>query len=313
MTVQIVELQTGERKVTWTDEAGNYVLTDVKPGTYRLEASLVGFRTDVREPVPVAAGGSLKVNMAMVIALPEVASGPTATSSGPRQSSGRQNVPALAEEMRNRMRALGLEENIPGGMNGAGDMNVRLSEGVQGGGMGTATGGGGEEAAEPSASAANSFMLSGGAQGGADMVFDENRMRERFEEFHQMQGGPGGPGGPGFGGGGGPGMGMGPGMGPGPGPMEMVIIHGGGPLGAWARRRAQINRVRGFISESYGNSALNAHPYPLNVTASPQIPTYREQFGIAVGGPLTIPKIYHGKDKTSFFINYIYRYTWIYF
>jgi len=47
-TVEIIELSTGERKVTWTDEAGNYRFPDVVPGTYRLEVSLVGFRKDTR-------------------------------------------------------------------------------------------------------------------------------------------------------------------------------------------------------------------------------------------------------------------------
>ena len=32
-TVQITELQSGERKATWTDEAGNYVLEGLAPGT----------------------------------------------------------------------------------------------------------------------------------------------------------------------------------------------------------------------------------------------------------------------------------------
>ena len=44
-TVEITELSTGERKATWTDEAGNYRFPDVAPGTYRLEVSLIGFRT----------------------------------------------------------------------------------------------------------------------------------------------------------------------------------------------------------------------------------------------------------------------------
>ena len=80
-TVDLIEEQTGERKETWTDEAGNYTLSGVKPGTYKLAVSLVGFRTDVRQPVPVAAGNPLKANLALVISKPEE----TASS---RQGSG---------------------------------------------------------------------------------------------------------------------------------------------------------------------------------------------------------------------------------
>jgi hypothetical protein len=79
---------------------------------------------------------------------------------------------------------------------------------------------------------------------------------------------------------------------------------GGGGPGGWAGRRPQVNRIRGNFFDSYTNSALDAHPYPLNVASSPQIPTYTEQAGIGLGGPLVIPKIYNGGDKTSFFVNY---------
>jgi hypothetical protein len=65
-----------------------------------------------------------------------------------------------------------------------------------------------------------------------------------------------------------------------------------------------VNRVRGDVSEQYTNSVLDAHPYPLNVAESPQIPSYSEQWGATIGGPLVIPKIYNGGNKTSFFVNY---------
>jgi hypothetical protein len=65
-----------------------------------------------------------------------------------------------------------------------------------------------------------------------------------------------------------------------------------------------VNRLRGNIMESYTNSVFDAHPYPLNLAESPQIPSYTEQFVGSIGGPLVIPKIYNGGNKTSFFVNY---------
>ena len=87
------------------------------------------------------------------------------------------------------------------------------------------------------------------------------------------------------------------------GPIEMFALGGGGG-GNWARGRARVNRLRGNIMESYTNSVFDAHPYPLNVAESPQIPSFSEQFGGSIGGPLVIPKIYNGGSKTSFFVNY---------
>ena len=69
------------------------------------------------------------------------------------------------------------------------------------------------------------------------------------------------------------------------------------------RNRAQVNRVRGNLTEQYTNSGFDAHPYPLNVLESPRIPSYQETFGFS-GGPLVIPKVYNGGSKTSWFASY---------
>jgi hypothetical protein len=65
-----------------------------------------------------------------------------------------------------------------------------------------------------------------------------------------------------------------------------------------------VNRLRGNFNEQYTNSVFDAHPYPLNVAKSPQIPSYTENINSTVGGPLVIPRIYNGGSKTSFFVNY---------
>src|SRR5206468_9782997 len=96
-TVELIETQTGERKQTWSDESGNYTLTGVNPGTYKLQVSLVGFRTDVRQPVPVVAGKALQVKVALVMALPEDA------AAGQEQRSGRPTLPPLPPEVRRRL------------------------------------------------------------------------------------------------------------------------------------------------------------------------------------------------------------------
>ena len=65
-----------------------------------------------------------------------------------------------------------------------------------------------------------------------------------------------------------------------------------------------VNRIRGNVMEQYTNSGFDAHPYPLNVAESPQIPAYRETFGFSLGGPLVIPHVYRGGNKTSWFASY---------
>ena len=309
-TVQVVEKQTGERKETWTDEDGNYSLEGLHPGTYKLDVSLLGLRPDAREPVPVAAGKSISVDVALVLTGPE----PSAESqrrnmvAGPAGARSLQNLPA---ELRSRLNDLAAgAQPQAGGTEGSGNgvgANVRFTENSGGGQLGGESSGAESESvpnADAGASASGSFLLSGSVANAAMPQGDEgrqrDRMRERFEEFRQNGEGGGGFGGGegGFGGGGGRGgggFGGGPG-GPGGGAM--------GFLGGRGQRRAQVNRVRGNISEEFSNSALNARAYPLNNASSPPVPAYRETFRLTFGGPLVIPKIYHGKEKTSFFVNY---------
>jgi hypothetical protein len=298
-SVLLTEKQTGERKETWTDEAGDYTLTGIPPGTYRLEVSLVGFRSDVREPVPVSAGRSLKVNVALALAVP--GEGAVASAGGPAAGGGPESAPTLPAEVRERLANLA---STAGG-NGFGEGSVRFSEmGASGGAAQaeTSVGGLAGESASPgsagsteadfspadtAASAANSFLLSGSVGRAPTPGGEEGRWQGRRGEFRdrgQSQGAPG------FGGGGG-----GPGFG------------GGMFFGGRFARRPQVNRIRGNIFERYSNSALDAHPYPLNVAQSPQIPSYQQQAGVGIGGPLVIPKIYQGRDKTSFFLNYNFQ------
>ena len=284
-TVQLINPQSGERKETWTDESGDYTLTGLPAGTYKLEISLLGFRSDVREPIPVTAGVSLKVNASLVFSYGEESAPQVARGA----NGGNGATPLPAELMRERGAMMEGEGGLPGSGPAGAEGAVRVSE-VSGNGNAFQL----EQPPEDldaSASAANSFLLAGGTGSGAPTPGEENRWRERVREFRQRGEGQSVPG---FGGGGGPGGG---GMGPG-------MFFGGGGRGGWAGRRPQVNRVRGNIFDRYSNSALDASPYPLNVAESPQIASYREDFGVGLGGPLVIPKVYNGSDKTTFFFNY---------
>src|SRR4029077_9825232 len=106
-------------------------------------------------------------------------------------------------------------------------------------------------------------------------------------------------GGGGFGGGGGGfGSGGGPGFAGGPG--------GGGREGGGGGRLARqtVNRIRFSFFDRYENSALDARPYSITGAERPKVSHYDERAGGSLGGPLRIPHLYDGKDKTFFFVNY---------
>ncbi|MGA2984442.1 MAG: carboxypeptidase-like regulatory domain-containing protein [Terriglobia bacterium] len=299
-TVDLTNPQTGERKETWSDEEGNYAFTGLTPGNYRLNISLVGFRSDSREPVPVTSGATLKVNVAMVVGLPD-GGAPQQTQAAARPTGNRAAGPGGGS---NRNRSLADYQNPAGEGAGPGGAaaSVRIAEGN--GAEGPASAEAPPEVADNSMSANNSFLLGGGM--GEVPTPGEGGGGGRGGRGGRGGGGFGGGPGGGFGGGGG-GAGSPFGGGGGPGGGGGGFGGGGGGGGGargWSRNRAAVNRIRGNFTEQYTNSGFDAHPYPLNVAESPQIPSYRETFGFTLGGPLVIPHVYRGGNKTSWAASY---------
>lgn len=68
--------------------------------------------------------------------------------------------------------------------------------------------------------------------------------------------------------------------------------------------RQAINRIRFGFYDGYSNSALNAKPYSITGQDFPKVANYNERFGANIGGPLKIPRLYDGSDRTYFFLNY---------
>ena len=142
--------------------------------------------------------------------------------------------------------------------------------------------------ASPAGVAPESVAVSGAAPT-MSQGMNPQEFRDRMGEFGG--GGQMGGGGGNFGGGGGPGFGGG-------GP---IMIMGGGGGG---RGRLNINTVHGNISETFGDAALDAKPYSLGGQVLPKPSYIQNRYSIALGGPLNIPKIYHGGTSTFFFLSY---------
>jgi len=136
-------------------------------------------------------------------------------------------------------------------------------------------------------SATESIAISGNTSN-AFNAMSGDELQQRINDARQQGGGFGAPGG--FGGPGGGGFGGGGGR--------------GGAMMITGRRGFDINHPHGSIYYGIGDSALNAAPFAL-VGEPPTNPAYEQNsFGGSLGGPLNIPKIYHGGTKTFFFVNY---------
>jgi trimeric autotransporter adhesin len=78
----------------------------------------------------------------------------------------------------------------------------------------------------------------------------------------------------------------------------------GRPMTITGRRGFDINHPHGSIYYGIGDSALNAAPYALAGEPATNPAYVQNSFGGSIGGPLNIPKIYHGGAKTFFFVNF---------
>jgi hypothetical protein len=64
------------------------------------------------------------------------------------------------------------------------------------------------------------------------------------------------------------------------------------------------NAYHGSLFDSLQNDALNAAGYVTDQLGLKKAPLKQNEFGGTFGGPVFIPKIYNGRDKTFFFVDY---------
>ncbi len=335
-TVRAVNTDTQKVWISWADESGKFEFPSLPEGHYKVEASQLGFvsaSTEVRlgaGPSPPALQIVLRV--ATLAELNGASETPAATKPAGARPAG-QPAPSSRGGMPN---AGGGNRGGPGGgFGGRGQLPVGIVNAVRsgmasGGFQQTELTGDGssaaqvDQSAEPGgASVAAAPPQAGGAGATSDAFLLQGTVGQGLA--FNGPGGPGGfgppgefavgglgmPGAPGGGGpvavaGGGPGSpGGGPpgGTPPGGGPG----MFGGGPGGRGAAGRLfrqQVNRVRFSLYDRFADSAWNAKPYSITGAQYPQIPSYNERIGLNVGGPLKIPHVYNGSDRTYFFVNY---------
>ena len=68
--------------------------------------------------------------------------------------------------------------------------------------------------------------------------------------------------------------------------------------------RAGTNDYHGTAFDYFRNTALDANNWFAKEQGIPRAGEHQNDFGGTVGGPLDIPKVYNGKDKTFFFFSY---------
>ncbi|MBI3209267.1 MAG: TonB-dependent receptor [Candidatus Solibacter usitatus] len=77
---------------------------------------------------------------------------------------------------------------------------------------------------------------------------------------------------------------------------------GGGVL--TAASRGGTNQLHGSLYEFVRNDKFNANGWTNNRNGVIKPPFRRNEYGFSIGGPVSIPKVYDGRNKTFFFVNY---------
>ena len=68
--------------------------------------------------------------------------------------------------------------------------------------------------------------------------------------------------------------------------------------------KSGANDLHGGAWEYYRNDVFDANSYNANAAGQAKPSFLRNQFGAQIGGPVVIPKVYHGRSKTFFFFSY---------
>ena len=270
VTVTASNSLTGKKLSVATAANGTYTFTGLPRGRYVVRIEFMGFAAQTQEIVLKPETPAGKFDAEMVLASRQQDQGALGnlaalvTAGRGFQSLAMDNLSALAG----------------GGAAG-------MSQGMMGGGQ---NGNGGDMSSLPlngaGAEGPTESVSITGAQGRTQDFGggSEDDIQEKIQEFRDrsqreggnLQGGSPGGGGPG-------------GMG------------GGGPMIMRLPRNLNINQPHGMLYASDDSGALDAKSYSLTGLATPKASYNVPRFGAFLGGPLNIPKIFNGGNKTFFF------------
>lgn len=266
VTVTAANTLTGKKYVAATNSEGKFSLSGLARGRYVVRIEFMGFAAFTQEVVLNPENPAGKVDAELMLASRQQEQSNNAMAALAAAGRGFQSL-----AMENSLSSLGGTNGDFGGANGNGGAQNNGDVG------GLPLNGAGAEGPTESVSVS-------GAQGRTQDfgMGNEDELQQRIQEFRdrmQREGGGsfGPPGGGGFGGG--------------PG----IVMMGRMPKGF------NINQPHGVFYYTDDNSSLDARPYSLTGIPAAKADYNQARFGFNAGGPLNIPKIFHGGNKWFFF------------
>ncbi len=268
VSVRLTNVDTGVGFETATNSSGNYRFVFLNPGSYRLRVEMAGFKQFERSGIQLQVGQSAAVDVTLEIgALGEII---TVSSEAPPLETEKADRGVVVDKTRITDLPLNVRNPI---------MLAHLSPGI--------THTGGLAHLNPfSNSGISSWSVNGGLNNNTEFLMDgapnnafsgrQNRIAyvppaDAVEEF-----------------------------------KVMTTLYdaqygrtGGGIINV--STKSGTNRFHGTAYEFLKRPSFNANTFSNNAKGLPRQQTGLDQWGFTIGGPIRIPRLYNGRDRTFFF------------
>jgi hypothetical protein len=275
--VSAVNGATGVPYTSHTNGSGVYVLSQLIPGTYVLTVTGSGFGKVVRAGLVVSTGDSLAQNIMLTPGAVEQTV--TVTGAVPLISSDQASTSTVLD---NKMitelpqlnrNTLDLTAIIPS-VQGTGPLSDNIAT------LGNA--------AYLMANHGNSYSLSGGQVNGTSITVDGNQVQD--SEFNASNRSI-----------------------PTPDSIGEFRVDSGVLTANYGRysggiismqTQAGTNEYHGRVFEYFRNQILNSNDWLNNAQSLPRQAFHQNNYGVSVGGPISIPRVYSGQKRTFFYFGW---------
>ncbi|HEY6489853.1 MAG: carboxypeptidase regulatory-like domain-containing protein [Terracidiphilus sp.] len=269
-SVTLTNTGTSDTRTTTTNASGLYQFTDLPPGSYRIVAQQQGYQKTVREPIDLQVAGTVQINIALAVgsATEQV----VVTSATPLIQAESDSLGAVVDQRET--------NEMP--LNGRNPMSlVALVPSVipQGQAQQTPTG--------TNPFGWGNYQIGGGFANQSVTYLDGAPVNTEYinltaliptqdslEEFKVLTNNL---------------------------PPQYGRLAGGA---VQFRTKSGTNRIRGTAYEYLRNKVFNANTFFGNQAHLPNPAFTQNQFGVNIGGPVYLPHLYDGRNRTFFFLNW---------
>jgi hypothetical protein len=268
--VTLTNIKTADTRQAVTNQSGFYQFVNVPPGSYRISVEKQGFKELVREPIELQVATTIQINLMMQV------------GSESQKVLVTARTPLIQAETTSLGAVIDQRETNEIPLNGRNPLNLAAlvpSVVPQGGAMGTPTG--------TNIFAWGNYQIGGGMANQSSTYLDGSPLNATYNNLMALV------------------------------PTQdslaefKVVTNNISPeyghLAGGAINfitKSGTNNLHGSLWEFLRNKIFNANTFFSNRAKLPNPPFTQNQYGFNVGGPVFIPHLYDGRDKTFFFVNW---------